>query len=456
MKMILWRMVLGGLLLQLLACAPIKRMVRLEENLDTFETQGAIAGAVWLTDVPAEQAGLVLYEMATPMREVARLHGDDAAHFGFLVPMGRRYVLAAFWDKNGNGKPDNGEATQLAGWPDGLLMEAGETRYQQINLSSRSPAAPAQLQQPGGLQAAADGISSFPFFAGREADWGERSFNRQSGTQGVWAPLDFIAHNGVGIYFFEPYRKDKIPVLFIHGSGGYPQQWRQFITGMDHDRYQPWVFNYPSGIRLATSADALVELIAKLQHDHGFSDMIIVAHSVGGLVARQTILLAEQRLPQQPVRQLLTLSTPWGGHTLAELGLEKAPVVVPSWQDLAPGSDFLQQLFAQTWPQSVSHYLMFSYRGRNLWLPGNSDGSVSISSQLLPQAQQAATRIIGYDETHVSILNSDAVLKQAMRWFQSVSVDAGCTGVATLPQGCLRQVATRHDSTRLVPGSATQ
>ncbi|MBW1951223.1 MAG: hypothetical protein JRJ18_17105 [Deltaproteobacteria bacterium] len=60
----------------------------------------------------------------------------------------------------------------------------------------------------------------------------------------MWNPLEFIRDVGGGVYFVEPYDKARIPVLFIHGSGGTPRDWRCVMDEWATERYQPWFFYY--------------------------------------------------------------------------------------------------------------------------------------------------------------------------------------------------------------------
>ena len=60
-----------------------------------------------------------------------------------------------------------------------------------------------------------------------------------------------------------------------------------------------------------------------------------------------------------------------------------SPVIIPSWEDMAPGSHFLDHLFSTPLPASTRHVLLFSYQGVNLFTPGNDDGCVSIEKHAL-------------------------------------------------------------------------
>lgn len=124
------------------------------------------------------------------------------------------------------------------------------------------------------------------------------------------------------------------------------------------------------------------------------------------------------------VATLTTLSTPWGGHELAATGVANSPAVVPAWYDMVPGSLYQEELFATPWPAHLSYHLFFSHRGGyNVMSGGNTDGVVSLASQLLPAAQDRAITLRGFDEDHTSIL-------------RSASAGRALARVLTGPQAC--------------------
>jgi pimeloyl-ACP methyl ester carboxylesterase len=102
----------------------------------------------------------------------------------------------------------------------------------------------------------------------------------------------------VGIHTLEPYQPGKVPVLFVHGLLSSPLTWAPVYNDLLADpvlrrRYQFWVYFYPTGNPyLATAADlraALDRLRADLdpeQRDPALDEMVLVGHSMGGLISR--------------------------------------------------------------------------------------------------------------------------------------------------------------------------
>lgn len=106
-----------------------------------------------------------------------------------------------------------------------------------------------------------------------------------------------------GLYMFEPYRADRIPVVFVHGLMSNVRTWMQMINTLESDPvlrkyYQFWGFTYSSGNPVLFSAlelrNALLGEEKKLkdagQSTEMFSRMVIVGHSMGGLVAKAMVL----------------------------------------------------------------------------------------------------------------------------------------------------------------------
>ncbi|MFY9986436.1 MAG: hypothetical protein WAK31_16860 [Chthoniobacterales bacterium] len=95
-----------------------------------------------------------------------------------------------------------------------------------------------------------------------------------------------------GLYLLEPYDPDQIPVVFIHVLMSLPQMWVPTIKAINSDpelrgRFQFWVFAYPTGDPILLSALKLREELARVYQLYPRTkDMILIGHSMGGLVAR--------------------------------------------------------------------------------------------------------------------------------------------------------------------------
>lgn len=242
---------------------------------------------------------------------------------------------------------------------------------------------------------------------GTVADLNEARFAKEWGKVGLWNPVKFLSEVGGGLFLLRPYEPGQVPVIFVHGLFGAPVEFKKLAAEFDSPQYAPMVFYYPSGLPLEFLADFLERSIAELSLRSGFTRYAVVAHSMGGIVSKRALLLARERKePAQPY-VFVSLSTPWGGHSSAELGVEHSPVVAPCWRDMVPQSEILTKVQL---PLDCPHWLLFSFRGKPSITGEQNDTSVSIRSELEPHLQESAEVIRGFDETHTGILESDAAI----------------------------------------------
>ena len=104
-----------------------------------------------------------------------------------------------------------------------------------------------------------------------------------------------------GLYLFRPYEPGKIPVILVHGLFSSPRSFIQNMNELENDpdiaaRYQFWVFLYPTGLPIPTSAhdlrNALINIRDTLdpEHDDAVLDqMVLVGHSMGGLLSKMMV-----------------------------------------------------------------------------------------------------------------------------------------------------------------------
>lgn len=97
-----------------------------------------------------------------------------------------------------------------------------------------------------------------------------------------------------GLYMLSPYDENKIPLVFIHGLISSPMTWFPMINELMGDpqireNYQFWVYWYPTSNPVEFSADGLRIKLKEARERFGFERMVLVGHSMGGLLARLMI-----------------------------------------------------------------------------------------------------------------------------------------------------------------------
>lgn len=104
------------------------------------------------------------------------------------------------------------------------------------------------------------------------------------------------------LVMLQPYDSKRIPVVLVHGLNSHPRMWRNVINELNADpklrgRFQFWVFKYPSGWPISYSAMRFREELAALSRVTGPQrDMVLVGHSMGGLLSRMQVISPERKL----------------------------------------------------------------------------------------------------------------------------------------------------------------
>ena len=120
-----------------------------------------------------------------------------------------------------------------------------------------------------------------------------------------------------GLYYFEPVNPDKIPVIMVHGLMSDTKTWMQMLNTLFSDpdirnNYQFWGVSYSSGNPIFQSAklmrNALAaereKLVKQGMSTKKFDRMILVGHSMGGLISR----LATSSSSLEECRKLLPVT----------------------------------------------------------------------------------------------------------------------------------------------------
>jgi triacylglycerol esterase/lipase EstA (alpha/beta hydrolase family) len=127
-----------------------------------------------------------------------------------------------------------------------------------------------------------------------------------SGFTAMFQPERY--RNVTRLLMLEPYQPDKIPVVFVHGLMSSPMTWMPLLNDLLADpvireRFQFWFFRYSTGNPVLYSAELLRAALAENQRRFDpqgtnpcMNDMVMVAHSMGGLLARVQVNSSEDRI----------------------------------------------------------------------------------------------------------------------------------------------------------------
>ncbi len=136
------------------------------------------------------------------------------------------------------------------------------------------------------------------------------------------------------------------PVVLVHGFASSPASLWLLARRL---RGHGWAVSVPRlgawWHDLGDAADRLAAHLGRVRDEHGATDVVVVAHGLGGLASR---LLLRRAGHHAGVRLLVTLGTPHGG-TCACAWLRLGPFR----RDVRPGSDALRALETAGLPASV-------------------------------------------------------------------------------------------------------
>lgn len=250
----------------------------------------------------------------------------------------------------------------------------------------------------------------------------------------------------------QPYDPERIPVVFVHGLQDTPASWAPMMNSLwadpeIRDRYQFWVYSYPSGYPYPYSASLMRRELDRVraafpQH----KDMVLVGHSMGALLCRLMITDAGEKIwvgmfggtPREEgltgssrnileealifnhrhdVSRVVFIAAPHRGseiasHWIGRLGsrLVKTPKLVASLRDtmfsliavdlarlkldrmpnsidtLSPSNRFVQEVSKLPMTPGIPYHSIIGDRGRGN-TPNSSDGVVPYWSSHVDGAQ---------------------------------------------------------------------
>jgi pimeloyl-ACP methyl ester carboxylesterase len=273
-----------------------------------------------------------------------------------------------------------------------------------------------------------------------------------------------------GLFFIEPYRPGKVPVVMVHGLLSSPMSWVDLANDLRaipgfNDHFQLWAFRYATGkpfleaaARLRRDLYSSVATVDPGGCDPALRNIVLVGHSMGGLVCQLQASYSEDRLwsaianrpleaivtsgqtraelqelfffdPQPNVRRVIQLATPhegsswanrpigWIGTSLVrpdgaqmarheQLRYDNPGVFAPELERrvptsidmLNPNSVMLQTIAALRTNPCVQFHTVYGY-GRFNICEGPGDGIVSRQSASFPRAVSQ----LGVRATHTRV-----------------------------------------------------
>lgn len=126
------------------------------------------------------------------------------------------------------------------------------------------------------------------------------------GTHGFLKPRESSQHSGLKM--IEPYQRGKISVIFIHGLASDPLTWGSmandlFVNKDLLEQFQFWTFSYTTGNPFPGEAAKLRSQLVELRKhidpnssDPALDNIVLIGHSMGGLVAKMQITTSQFEL----------------------------------------------------------------------------------------------------------------------------------------------------------------
>lgn len=208
------------------------------------------------------------------------------------------------------------------------------------------------------------------------------------------------------------------PPLTVLFRGNRPRHAVVLLAGIynDHEYFRPWQGSFTSEdvlllgwvpahhVQRLDDTDRLLARELMHLHEQGIRTVTLLAHSIGGLIAKGTVdrLTREGLADRFDVLELHAFGTPWGGFPGADLAhtnplghLVSYLARNPAWLDLGTHSDYLAAL-ARPMPPNGRLFNYFSVYDE-VALPGTD--AAAQRYQALLQHASVSVRVSGDDHT---------------------------------------------------------
>lgn len=216
--------------------------------------------------------------------------------------------------------------------------------------------------------------------------------------------FEIFALLGVGLLRLIPGSRKTVqkkgrPILLVHGYINNGSVWLIFKKRLEALGFGPiYVINLGHPFRsIASYAEKVREKAKEIEKETNRSDLILIGHSMGGLVASY---YATQMA--NTVTDVITIATPLQGTPVAHIALG------PNGKEMRPKSLLLEKMREGMKNSSTTHFFHVATKSDQLVIPGESAIFKENPHFLLE------------DLGHASLLYSKRVNRQVAKWLKQI------------------------------------
>lgn len=192
------------------------------------------------------------------------------------------------------------------------------------------------------------------------------------------------------------------PIILVHGYLNHKADWLWFLKKIQKNSGIGPIHTlnlFPPFASISELALQLKNKVAELKKTTHASEVILIGHSMGGLVCSY---FCEHLASKDEVAMVITLGSPFQGTKLSALGHGQNVI------EMAPNSAFLSELNERIHQSKVPYYSIAS-KLDNMIIPWQSAVLTSHSSA-------TENVLVLEDRGHLSLLVSMAVVEQITKW----------------------------------------
>jgi uncharacterized alpha/beta hydrolase family protein len=400
--------------------APAQRVYKHMLEGDNYFVFGKVKNATFFNREALAVVAISNLYQKNEVVDIGHFSGDSA-YYGLNLPAGDFHLLVLS-DVNGDGWYDDSEVVgeRTLSLDSKAVPEKVLGGFDiDLGASFSAPAAASLHLQVARPVTLAESLF-YPKGSIRSLD--DDIFSPDMASLGMYEPAGFLEKAPMMFYALEEDLAYKVPVVFVHGIDGSARDFKDIVASLDRTRYRPWFFYYPSGNDLGQLGEMFYKIFLSGTTIPVDADMpmIIVAHSMGGLVVRDALNRYSGKKGENSVRLLVTIASPLAGHPAARYS-SQGPVVLPSWRDIAPESEFIIKLRRKKLPKDLQYHLIYAFGNTSsVKLGENSDGVVPLSSQLSSEAQDESTLQYGFNDSHTGILHNSQAIDRILKLIEGV------------------------------------